>query len=152
MTSLEQQVISAYDECDLSVEEILAEFEGLERESVLVTLQKYSSKYKDGVKSGEEKNILTEDEMESLKSVLMNLALGSQCEAVQFSAAKFMFNEGKGRNNPQKNIGRSLTVNILQLNEQLKAGQSRYQQARERKLQPTPPTQNPSSALTTVDV
>jgi len=151
MTSLEQQVISAYDECDLSVEEILAEFEGLERESVLVTLQKFSSKYKDGVKSGEEKNVLTDSEMDALKAVLMNLALDGECEAVKFSAAKFMFNEGKGRNNPQKNIGRSLTVNILQLNEQLKAGQSRYQQARERKLT-SQPAQNPSSALTTVDV
>jgi hypothetical protein len=150
MTSLEQQVISAYDECDLSVDEILSEFEGLERESVIVTLQKFSTKYRDGVKSGEEKNVLTADEMDALKSVLMNLALDGECEAVKFSAAKFMYNEGKGRNNPQKNIGRSLTVNILQLNEQLKAGQSRYLQAREKKLTPQQP--NPAAQLTTVDV
>lgn len=135
MTALESQIVSAYEDCGLSVDEICAEFTGLEREAVIVALQRGSSTYNKGVKSGAEEAVLSSDEVESLKGVLMELATGAECEAVKLNAAKFMWNEAKGRNDAIKNIGKSVTVNVLQLNEQLQKGQSRYAAAKERLTQ-----------------
>lgn len=135
LTALESQIVSAYEDCGLSVDEICAEFAGLEREAVIVALQRGSSLYNKGVKSGEEEAVLSADEVESLKGVLMELATGAECEAVKLNAAKFMWNEAKGRNDAVKNIGKSVTVNVLQINEQLQKGQSRYAAAKERLTQ-----------------
>lgn len=137
ITGLEQQIVTAYDECSLSVDEITEQF-GIEREAVLVVLSRFSAEYNGKVKSGEETNMISEDELATLKGVLMDLATTSECDAVKFSAAKFMFNEGRGRNNPKHlaNIGKNVTVNVIQINEMLKQGQSRYLAARERKSNP----------------
>jgi hypothetical protein len=126
ITAYEQQLVEAYDECGLTVDELCAEFVDLQRESILVTLQRHSSKYNAGVKAGTEKSVLSEDEMETLKGVLFDLAIGADCEAVKLTAARFMWNEGKGRNDKHKNIGKNININVLQINQQLKQGQTRY--------------------------
>lgn len=100
------QVVTAYEECGMSAEEI-AEDLGFEIEAVKMILLQHSQQFSDKALS---KNPLTkelevrDEQLFSQRDVkvacgtIKELCASSEVDSVRFKAAEFIINEAKGRN------------------------------------------------------
>lgn len=106
-------IVTGYEVCDMSPEEI-AEAEGLDLETVKITLKHHSMKYRKDVKQGRTEDV-SEDEYEQILTAYKELALYSDSDFVKERALRQLMNEKKGRNDP-KSRGQHLRINVLQVN------------------------------------
>lgn len=116
MTAIDTQIKVAYEENEMSPEEIAGEF-GFDLTAVKVALSRTSAKYRKDVKAGAEEDI-SDDEFREIKRVAKDLALYSENDAVRARMISFLWNEKKGRNNTEKAAPLKLT--LIQINEQLR--------------------------------
>ena len=118
---INQQIVTAYEKCGLTVEDIAENYE-LEPGAVQAVLASDSHKYRMDVKAGEggvSKEDVTADEMVEMLSIIKSIAREQRNEnpSVAEKAARFVYNEGKGRNNLTGLM--STGVNVLVINQRL---------------------------------
>ena len=113
-----QQIVAAYEDCNLTAEEIAAEYE-LELPLVKVALQNSSNKYRSAMSrelnsaTGEDPLDLaatgclrlTEDELTEFHDGIKDIARESEQDYLKFSASKFLINEHHGHHK----------INLLQM-------------------------------------
>ena len=123
------EVVTAYEELELTISEISAAFD-YEEEAVKAILLSYSSKYRDSLaihaKNGDvHPDDVTDDEFRKINEAYIKLALYSDNDTVREKALRQLRDEKRKRlPAQQKTRGDSLKnvqVNILQFNELLKA-------------------------------
>lgn len=129
-----QQIVAAYEKCGLTVEDIAENYE-LEPEAVKLALLSGSHKYRMEQKALEEGGVtpadVTADEMAEMLSIIKSIAREQRYDnpAVAEKAAKFVYNEGKGRNNVVSAMANN-GINVLVINQRLVG----MKQAREKVL------------------
>jgi hypothetical protein len=125
-----QQIVAAYEDCNLTAEEIAAEYE-LELPLVKVALQNSSNKYRSAMSrelnsaTGEDPLDLaatgclrlTEDELTEFHDGIKDIARESEQDYLKFSASKFLINEHHGHHKPAKNAVQQAgtQINLLQM-------------------------------------
>lgn len=121
MTSLEADILSLYETCEMSVDEICSET-GCEALSVKAVLGQYSSKFRVATQTPNGGEEVTKDEALEMLSVLKNLAKSSDCDAVRARTAMYVYEESKGRNEARSKAPKvqSAGINILVLNGELR--------------------------------
>jgi len=119
---INQQIVTAYEKCGLTIEEIAENYD-LETAAIAAVLSSDSSKYRMDVKGASGGKVteadVTTDEMREMLSIMKSIAREQRHDnpSVAKRAAEFVYNEGKGRNNL---AGLSNTgVNILVINQRL---------------------------------
>jgi hypothetical protein len=122
MTSLEASIVTDYEQNGTSIE-IIAADNGLEELSVKSVLLQYSKLYRDKQAASEE---ISKGEYEEYLTNLKILALGAESEAVRARLLLRLIDEKKGRldkkpvGRPRAQGPRTVNINILQFNEQLR--------------------------------
>lgn len=157
MTALNRQIVVAFEEENLTVEEIAENFgeDGvpLEVAAVKAALMQSSSKFRKLAKaeiSGEEKEpeyAFTDFEAIDARGVMANLMRYSDDENIQFKAAKYILDDKKGRLDAIKNLP-GMNFNVLMVNDQMKkaiAARERTASLREAKTIDLPA--NPDTSL-----
>lgn len=123
MNAISQKAVTLYEEEGATIEEI-AQSCTLELEDVKLILQANSVLFRKKVKRGEELGI-TEDEMKSIRDEMVSMALHLENDLhapTKASLLKFLWNEGKGRNNVTEANGRQL--NIILFNKNISAARN----------------------------
>lgn len=109
-----QSVITAYETCDLSVEEIAEEFQ-LDPLAVRMTLRGYSQLYRMREKEGKEtKPDVDDEEYQQILTSYKQIALYSDNDAIREKACRRLMDEKKGR--LDRNGGGGLKVNVGKIN------------------------------------
>ena len=137
MTAINQGIITAYEVCGLSPEEIAAQ-EDLEVESVKAVLLQFSVQYRKSftavtavaIEKGEDVTLgapdpepeITEVEYKAMWDAYKQLAMYSEVDSVRERALRFALEEKKGRNSARIRAlaGVSGNKNVLLLNQVLK--------------------------------
>lgn len=119
MTAAELEIVEMYDNCDMSVDEIVSET-GYDIVAIKNTLVQSSKKYKKDIR--ENKSVLiTDEEDKRLVQGIKDLAFYGENEAVRLRALMYAHDEKHGRNDKQKASG--ININVLMLNKALKQAQ-----------------------------
>ena len=127
MSGSEHQVISMYELASMSPNDI-AEQLGYDLLAIKTTLASHSRIYRERMNQGDlacdsqgvvtqvkKEEDISDYEMSLLKQRMLDIALNDSEEqvATSFRAAKFLFNEKKGRNNVDGVKGLNVNINIL---------------------------------------
>ena len=107
-------------------------------ESVKISLLQNSAKYRQDIKTPENNKDFTDDELETAK-ITMARCMNAEDEHLAFKAAKFVFNERKGRHNV-RSLLKNVNLNVNLINVQM-------QKAREAKTRALTKSQEHSKEL-----
>ena len=119
MTAANEQIISAFEELDMSPEQI-AEDQDLDLTAVKSTLMQFSSKYRQICKKNPESEFnFSDDEAIRARQVIAQLAQYAEDESLKLRAAMFVLNDKKGRLDAPKALT-GLNINVIQMNEHFK--------------------------------
>jgi len=116
MTAANQQIVTAFEELNLTPEQISEAF-GFNILAVKSVLSQFSSKFKSAVKSSKNSGF-TDDEAEEMYSIILNLARYSDDENLQYKAACRIIDDKKGRLDIVNNQP-GLQINVVTFNEQM---------------------------------
>ena len=120
------QIVTLYEGESLSPEEI-AEGLGFSVEAVKGVLLTQSSIYRRRQKNpanyttAEELEVVTDDEFDLIRKSYVNLAIGSEVDAVKERAGRFLINEKLGRNKGISSIEKGASFNITLINSHIEA-------------------------------
>lgn len=134
-----QQIVAAYETCNLTVEQIAENFE-MNETAVKATLISGSPKYRRAMREAEagESLDVSSEETKAMLDIIKGIAHEQRTSmpGVALRAAQFVFNEGKGRNNLQ---GLNTTnLNVIVVNQKLqgmKAARERVMKIAQRSSQ-----------------
>lgn len=110
-----QQIVTAYEKCNLTVAEIAENYE-LDETAVKATLMASSPKFRKDLKAADNENLdVTQEEATEMLNIIKSIAQEQRRDmpGVALKAAQFIFNEGKGRNNIQGLNTSNLNVIIV---------------------------------------
>jgi len=136
---ISEAIKALYENDNLSPEQI-CEALGDEMciESVKISLLQNSAKYRQDIKTPENNKDFTDDELETAK-ITMARCMNAEDEHLAFKAAKFVFNERKGRHNV-RSLLKNVNLNVNLINVQM-------QKAREAKTRALTKSQEHSKEL-----
>lgn len=119
MTAAATQIVSAYENCGMSVEEI-AEDQELEPLAVKACLMQFSTVFKNELKSNKTEDIefSAEDHVTAV-DIIRTTAKYAQDEKLRYKAATYIRDDKKGRLDAIRQLG-GLNINVLQFNETMK--------------------------------
>jgi hypothetical protein len=119
MTAAARQIVSAFETCGMSPDEI-AEDQELEPLAVKACLMQFSPMYKNELKNAKEQEVeFSADDHVAAVDVIRNIAKYSEDERLQLKAATYIRDDKKGRLDAIKQLG-GLNINVLQFNETMK--------------------------------
>lgn len=111
-----EAIVALYENDSLDPTQISEALE-MPIESVKIALLQRSGKYRDDIKvEGNDKDF-TDDELETAKIAIAR-CMNAEDEHLAFKAAKFIFNERKGRHNV-KSLVKNLNLNVTLINAQM---------------------------------
>jgi len=138
MTAGNLQIVHLFENLQLSPEEIASNLE-LELGAVLLSLSAESSKYrremaveqksKGEIVKEEDVQLFNTADVSDAAAVIANLMRDSEDEHVRMRAAKFVVNEGKGRNDTK--AVKNLNVSVNYINEQMQRARAAKDRAKE---------------------
>lgn len=133
ITNSIQQIVSAYEKCNLSIEDICENFE-MEKTDVMAMLSLHSYQYRKSQEgdNGDSKDVSAEETKEMFE-IIKRIARNQEHDlpSVAYKAAQFLINERKGRNDiPGMQTG---NVNVVVVNQRLQ-GMKRAREAVSKKL------------------
>lgn len=118
MTAANEQIVSAFEDSGMSVDEI-AQGLGFDIIAVKAVLMQHSPIYRKQSKK-EDALQFTEDEASEMKGIILNIARYEEDDQnLKFKAAKFILEDKKGRLDIGKQMP-ALNINVLSFNEQMK--------------------------------
>lgn len=126
MTAGTQQLVEYYETYLPTIEELQSQFPDYEVESIKTVLAQFSSLYRKQLKeSGKDKKLekpddISDDEFETIKAGLKNLAFSGEDEHVRARLLKFLWDEKKGRNNVVSSKSQTnINVSVQLINNQI---------------------------------
>lgn len=131
MTAANQQIITAFEDLQLTPEEIAREQE-LEITAVKAVLMQFSSVYRKmcKVESDSEAEFNFKDhELAVANQSIAELAAYAENEAVRLKAAIYLRDDRKGRLDAVKTLS-GLNINVLTINEQMKKAMAAIQRSK----------------------
>mgnify|MGYP007068387253 CR=1 FL=1 len=117
MTAANEQIVAAFEDNNMSIEEIADDF-GYDALAVKAILMQNSVAYRKQMKINPDMNF-TEDEAVEMRNIVVSLARYAENQDLQFRCARYILDDLKGRldmGNQVKNIN----INITNFNEQMK--------------------------------
>jgi len=138
MAPANQQIITAYEDCGMSPEDIAADL-GYEVEAVKMILLQHSSVFSDKAltRANESRELVVKDEevfgtadIKIAKATIKELCLHSEVDTVRFRAAEFMINEAKGRNDLR--ALKESNFNIVMISETMTKAREAMSRAKQR--------------------
>lgn len=125
------QVLTAYEQCNMSPEDISLDL-GYALEAVKLCLLQNSKKYKALVttKDGDFANreLFDENDVALAKRTMKELCIASEVDSVRFKAAEFIINEKMGRNDVK--ALQATGVSISQFNDMMQKARSAMEAAK----------------------
>ena len=119
MTAAARQIVSAFETCGMTVDEI-AEDQELEPLAVKAVLMQFSSAYKQEVKSQQTEDVeFSAEDHQTAVDIIRNTAKYAEDEKLAFKAATYIRDDKKGRLDAIRQLG-GLNINVLQFNETMK--------------------------------
>lgn len=118
MTALLEAFKTQYEDLRLTPEQI-AEQEDLDLAAVKAGLMQCSSQYRRACNQSDrddETLNFSNDDLRRVNGAILELALSADNEGVRLSAAKYVRDDKKGRNDVVKQVG-GMAMNILQINQ-----------------------------------
>jgi len=122
MTAISQEVVSMYEEANLSPEQI-AEDTGFQLAAVKATLTQFSKVYRDVLKekgATRVSEMITDDELSEMLDVVKSLARYSEIEGIKLKAACRIIDEKENRLNVINEV-KNANYNLIMFNQQLLA-------------------------------
>lgn len=125
LTALNQSIVTAYETCGATLEEIATTFPDIELLAIKATLLQFSPKYRDDVKkaakseSPDSAHEFTDTDAVEALSVMRRLMHEAEDQNLQYRCAKYIRDDKKGRLDVMNGL-RSLNVNVAIFNQRLK--------------------------------
>ncbi|SRR6266404_870275 len=116
MTAGNKQIVTAYEDLGMSIDEI-AHTQELEPLSVKAVLMQFSSLFRQDLKKDEVE--FTDEEHQTAKDVIVNTARYSEDERVRLKAAMYIRDDKKGRLDVLKQFS-GLNINVFEFNETMR--------------------------------
>lgn len=116
MTACNQQIVTAFEQLQMTPEEI-AEDQDLDLASVKSILMQSSSQYRKACKTDDELNF-TDDELTRANQVILNIAQYAEDERTRLRAAIYIRDDKKGRLDVVKAMT-GLNINVLTFNQHM---------------------------------
>lgn len=125
MAPANQQIVTAYEECGMSPEDIAQDL-GYSLEAVKMVLLQHSQEFSDkalSVANGKraeaeseaaDEPVFTKADLAIAKATIKALAAGAEAEAVRYRASEFIINEVKGRNDLKALHNNNFNVVMIQ--------------------------------------
>lgn len=122
LTALNQQIITAYEECGLDIDQIAEEF-SVDELAVKATLMQFSVRYRDNIKSARKngevsKADFTDNDLEESAEVLRQMMHSAEDENLRVRCARYIRDDKKGRLDALSGL-KSLNMNIAIFNQRL---------------------------------
>lgn len=127
MTAANQQIVSSFEELEMSPDEIAAE-QDLELTSVKAILMQFSSLYRKQCKKDVEACFTDEEEVMA-RQVIANIARYSDDERIKLKAAVYIRNDKRGRLDVVSQMN-GLNINVITFNEQLKKAKAAIERSK----------------------
>lgn len=133
LTGLNQQIVTAYDTLDMTIEEIATEFD-FDILSVKACLMQFSRRFKDEIKEADDKSVEFDNaEMEESKETILYLMRHAEDEHLKGRMAKYIRDDKKGRLDALSGL-KSLNVNIALFNERLLQARAAKEKSKEKSI------------------
>lgn len=116
MTAINEQIVTAYETNDMSIEEIAEDFD-MDDLSVKTVLLQCSTLYRKRARKEPELNF-SQDEAAEMKAIMLNVARYAEDPNLQFRAARYIYDDAKGRNDLESGI-KHVNINVMTFNEQM---------------------------------
>lgn len=129
LTGLNSQIVTAFDELEMNVDEIASEF-GCEPLSVKACLMSFSSKYRSSLRKQDVTKDFKDEELEEANAVIVSLMRTSDDEHLRGRMARYIRDDKKGRLDALNGI-KSMNVNIALFNERLLQAKEAKQKSKE---------------------
>lgn len=130
LTGINQQILTAYEELGMSINEIATEFDGIDIVAIKSILMSFSPKYRKDMTENKSLDF-NDNELSEANSVILHLMRYSEDEHIRARLARYVRDDKKGRLDIA-GIGRNgLNVNILMFNQRL--AQARVAKERSKK-------------------
>ena len=142
MAPANQQIVTAYEECGMSPEEIAVDM-GFEVEAVKMILLSHSQAFSDKaltkaneamhaetVEAADSQPLFGDNEMRIAKATIKELCVSSEIDAVRFKAAEFIINEAKGRNDLK--ALKDTKFNVVMISETMSRARQAIERAKNR--------------------
>lgn len=128
MTAANQQIVTAFEELQMTPEEIAAE-QDLELAAVKAILMQCSSQYRRACAKDEDLSF-SDAEEKVARDTILSLAQFSDDENIRLRAAMYIRNDKKGRLDVVKQMA-GLNINVISMNEQMKKAIAAVQRSKE---------------------
>lgn len=118
---MKEQILALYEISGLSVEEISSQLDNLDSAVIGSVLRQYSAMYRaahpeaDGMAQD-----FNDSEFKAARNTIAELAMSADNDFIKLHAAKFVFNERKGRNDPKAPQITLTNNNIVLISERAK--------------------------------
>ena len=110
MSGGSQQIVTLYEDCGMSIEEIAQAGHG-DVLAIKAVLTQFSGKYRE-MMSGEKKVLdFTDEDLDQVNAVIRNAAMYAEDEHLRFRAAKYIRDDKKQRLDGVKGL-KSLNINL----------------------------------------
>lgn len=123
---IDEQIVRLYEDEGVDIETLSKTF-NIDEESIRLSLLNKSIKFR------KNKDETFDDEIYNNAKLVMSQLLFAENESVKYRTSKFIINEKLGRNE-NKHIGKdfkNITINVLQINEQLKKAKDAKKRAKQ---------------------
>ena len=132
MTPTQTQIVKAYDDLHLSIEDICEQWPELDPLMIKLTLQSFSPVFRKALKEERELKF-TDDAHEIALSTITNLMHTTEDENIKFRCAKFIRQDATGRLDAVRDLGKIL-VNTELFNAQMKQARAALERTRQVKV------------------
>lgn len=122
---ISEQIKTLYEIEKLSLQDIAEQLD-TPLDTVKIALLQYSPKFREDIKTDKTKDF-TDDELEVAKQAISRL-MYAEDDNIAFKAAKFIFQERKGRNDPRTLI-KNVNLNVTLINTQMQKAREAKQRA-----------------------
>ena len=124
---ISESIKALYENEGLTPEEISEALEDISVPAVKVALLQNSAKYRTDIKVPENDKDFSDNELEEAK-VAIARCMNAEDPHLAFKAAKFVFNERKGRHNV-RSLMKNVTLNVTMLNQQMQNARAAKERA-----------------------
>jgi len=141
LTAANQQILTAYEDCGMTPEQIAEDF-NYELQAVKMILLAHSQAFSDKQLTKDNKredssndNLFSDTDLQLAKNTIKELASSAEIEAVKFRAAEFIINEKKGRNDVKNLRDMSNGINITIISETMSRAREAMAKAKQRAIE-----------------
>lgn len=116
MTAINEQIVTAFEDNNMTVEEIAEDFD-MDVLSIKTVLLQCSTRYRKLARKEPELSF-SQDEAIEMRNIMVQIAKYAEDPNLQFRAARYIYDDVKGRNDLDSGI-KQVNINVMTFNEQM---------------------------------